>query len=514
MPAHASPRTADEGQPLATARSDDQADAPYLDAMRAYVASHAARLHVPGHKGGSGAPPALLELLGGRALEADVPQLIEGIDVGLGPTALDRSRALAADAWGARRSWFLTNGSTQGNHAVCLALASAGGRIVVQRNAHASTIAGLIAYGGSPVFVAPELDHELGIAHAVTPAAVERALADTPDACAVLVVSPTYYGAVADVAGLAAVAHARGLPLVVDEAWGSHLAFSERLPAHALAQGADVVVTSPHKTLGSLTGSALLHLGHDAAGLLDEEALHRALGLVSSTSPSSLLVASLDATRRHAALHGRELLHELLDALSVIRSALVEVPGLTVFDERAVGCPGVHGLDPLRLTIGVRATGLTGYEMARRLREADRIEVELEGHEVLVALFGMGEPAAEQGARLVEALWRVVDPPARPPGPSPHARWPAAGPLVLTPRAAHMGEQERVSIARAAGRVSSEILAPYPPGIPLVLPGERFTAPVIDRLLAAVRDGAPIRGASDPTLQHVRVVREQVREGA
>ena len=315
---------------IARRAQERQEATPYLDALRRHAARETTRLHVPGHKGGAAADPALRDLIGEQALRADLPLLLEGIDLGPGPTPFEGARRLAAEAWGAARTWLLAGGATQANQAACLLLLGAGGPVVVQRSAHSSTLGALLAYGIEPVFVRPEVDAALGIAHGVTPESVERALARTPGAAGVAIVSPTYYGAVADVSGIARVAHEHGVPLLVDEAWGSHLAFHGDLPGHALACGTDLVVSSPHKTLGSLTGSALLHLGHGATAPATEERVDRALALVSSTSPSSLLLASLDAARRRAAVDGPELLGGLLEGLAAVRHALCDLPGIRV----------------------------------------------------------------------------------------------------------------------------------------------------------------------------------------
>src|SRR3954452_24342853 len=280
-------------------------EAPYFDALRAYAAREPGRFHVPGHKGGPGSDPELLEALG-QALAIDIPALMQGIDAGPEPTPFQEAQRLAAEAWGAKRTWFLGNGASAGNHVTCMALAHMGGEAVVQRNVHSSTIDGLVLSGLRPRFVAPELDPELVIAHCLTADALDRALRETPGAVAAKVVSPTYFGAVADVASLAEVAHSHEVPLIVDEAWGAHLAFHPDLPAHALSLGADLVISSTHKIVGSMTQSAMLHLGQ--GDLLDERVIDRCLTLLESTSPNSLLTASLDAARRQAAAHGEELL--------------------------------------------------------------------------------------------------------------------------------------------------------------------------------------------------------------
>lgn len=485
-----------------------QAETPYLDALREYAEREPGRFNVPGHKGGQGADPGLRAAIGERALALDIPALVEGIDVGTEPTPFQRAQELAAEAWGARRSWFLVNGASQGNHVALLALAHVGSEVVVQRNAHSSTIDALVLSGLRPSFVAPELDQELHIAHCVTPEALDRALADSPGAVAATIVSPTYFGATADVAALAETAHARGVPLVVDESWGAHFAFHDDLPAPALKLGADLVLSSVHKIVGSLTQSAILHLGR--GNRLDEQLVDRCVTLGESTSPNSLLGASLDAARRHAVVNGRELLGETIAALAEVRAAVRQIDGLDVLDERLCGAAGVHAYDPLRLAIDVRGTGTSGYELERLLLERDDVSMELAGENVLIAVFGMGEDATAQGTRLVAALGHVLGelpddgdsahPPFAPPPP-----W---GELAMTPREAFFGPQEVVPAADAVGRVATESLAAYPPGIPNVLPGERLTAETLEYVQQALDHGGKLRGASDRLLRTVRVAIE------
>ena len=498
-------------QPVSGAAAADpaQQNAPYLDALVDYAGRAPARLHVPGHKGGPGADPQLADALGEPALALDVPALTWGIDIGPDPTPFAEAQRLAAEAWGARRCWFLVNGASQGNLVAGMALAHSGASIAVQRNAHSSTIDALILSGMRPVFMRPELDAELRIAHCITPETLDRALAATPDAAGASVVSPTYFGAIADVATLAEVAHSHGVPLIVDEAWGAHLAFHERLPAHALSLGADLVVSSTHKIVGSLTQSAMLHLG--SGELVDEHVVDRCVTLVESTSPSSLLTASLDAARRHAAVHGHELLDETMAAIDATHEAVRAIPGLDVLDERFVGRPGVHDYDPLRLAIDVRGTGATGYELATLLRETDDVQLELAGENVIVAVYGMGERARAQGERLVAALRAVVDRlggdgarPAR-----EFAEPPPWGELVMGAREAFFAPQEVVPAREAVGRVAAESLAAYPPGIPNVLPGERLTAETLDYIQQALELGGSLRGASDRRLRTLRVVAER-----
>jgi lysine decarboxylase len=491
--------------------------APYLEALRSFAARGPRRAMVPGHKGGGAADGGLRDALSEGALALDLPTLVEGVDVAahgeLAP--YERARRLAADAWGARRTWFLTNGASQGNLAACLAIAQRGERVVVQRTVHGSTIDGLVLAGLQPTFVAPEVDGELGLAHCVLPSALDAALAATPGAAAAIVVSPTYYGAAADVAGLARVAHAHGVALVVDEAWGAHLAFCDALPQHALAAGADLVISSTHKHAGSLTQSAMLHLG--AGGRFEEAAVDRALRLITSTSPSSLLLASLDAARRHAAVRGGDLLRAALAELALLRAEIRGIRSLEVLDERVVGSFGVAAIDPLRVCVDVRATGLSGYEVARRMRRDGDLHVELCGEHVVVAVFGLGEDVATSGAGLVAALAaatrsNVGHPPSQRATTDVRravvqlaAPW---GELALSPRAAFLAAPEPVAIAQAEGRIAAECLAAYPPGIPNVLPGERLTAANLATLQRTLAHGGVVRGAADPTLRTVLAVAE------
>ncbi|MBV9196562.1 MAG: aminotransferase class I/II-fold pyridoxal phosphate-dependent enzyme [Solirubrobacterales bacterium] len=501
-------RTDGAGHPAGASREPAaQPTAPYLEAITAYGFRGSARFHVPGHKGGDGADPGLRAALGTRALLLDVPQDIEGIDVGPSPTPYERAERLAAEAYGAERTWFLTNGASQGNHALCLALAPPGTRVVLQRNSHASLIDGLILSGGVPSWVAPEYDPELGMAHGVTPDALARALSRTPDARAAFIVSPTYYGMAADVEGCAEVAHRAGAALIVDNAWGSHFGFHAALPRSPLALGADAMLASTHKIVGSLTQSAMLLVGPGQR--VDTDAVARAVRLVRSTSQSALLMASLDAARRQLAVHGEALLDSTLRAAAHARGALADVPGCAVLGADLVGRPGIAGWDPLRLVIDVRGTGCTGYEVAGALRASYDIYVELATHATLVLVLGLGQPV-DALERLAHDFAETVKAIARP-GQAPALTRPSAAfehEIVLSPREAFLGLSEAVPVGLAVGRISCESVAGYPPGVPALLPGERVTAEVISYLRELTVAGARLHGAADPSFATVRVLTE------
>ena len=489
--------------------SEGQDSTPYVDALLAYSARDPGRFQVPGHKGGPGADPAMRELVGEVGLRNDVPSITEGVDIGPEPTPFQQAQELAAAAWGARRSWFLINGASQGNHTICLALAHSGDRVVVQRNVHSSVIDGLVLSGMRPSFAAPEIDPDLGIAHCLTPDSLAAALDATPGAVAAMVVSPTYFGACADVAALAEVAHRCGVPLAVDEAWGAHLRFHPDLPPDALGAGADVVVSSTHKIVGSLTQAAMLHLGE--GGLIDEAIVDRCVSLVETTSPSALLSGSLDAARRLASVHGEWLLGETLAGIAATREAVEAIPGLAVLDDSLVGQAGIAGWDPLRLAIDVRGTGATGFRVAKVAFELEQaVDFELAAENLVVAIFGLGEPARIAGERLVAALRVAVETlgDGEPEAPQkPLAPPPPWGELAMTPREAFLGPQEVVPFELAGGRIAAESLAAYPPGIPNVLPGERLTPETLEYIAESVNHGGHVRGGSDRLLRTLRVTR-------
>ncbi len=484
-----------------------QPTAPYLEAVTAYGFRGSTRFHVPGHKGGEGADPGLRTALGERALLLDLPQDIEGIDLGPSPTPYECAERLAAEAYGAERTWFLTNGASQGNHALCLALAPPGRRVVIQRNSHASLIDGLVLSGGCPCFVAPEYDSELGMAHGVTPEALQESFARSPDARAAFVVSPTYYGMAADVEACAEVAHRADAALIVDNAWGAHFGFHPSLPESPLRLGADAMIASTHKIVGSLTQSAMLLVG--AGELVDSGALARAVRLVRSTSPSALLMASLDAARRQLAIHGESLLSETIAAAARARAAIDAVPGCAVVGEGFVGRPGIAGWDPLRIVIDVRGTGATGYEVATALRAAYDIHAELATHATLVLVLGLGQPVAPLERLphdLAEIVKRIAVPGEAPPVVRPPTSFEHE--TAIPPRDAFLGESEAVAVEESVGRISCEAVAGYPPGVPALLPGERITAEVIDYLRELTAAGARLHGAADPSFATVRTLIE------
>src|SRR5436305_82463 len=301
------------------------------------------------------------------------------------------------------------------------------------------------------------------MAHGVMPEALAAVLDATEDVRAAFIVSPTYYGMAADVEGCAAVCHERGIPIVVDQAWGPHFGFHPDLPPLALALGADAVLTSTHKLVGSLTQSAMLHVA--PTGRIDIATVGRAVRLVRSTSQSALLLGSLDAARRQLAVHGEALLHETLGVVRGVREKLGTVPGIALIGPELIGRPGVAGWDPLRIVLDVRATGRSGYDVAEALRNSYDVQAELATHATVVLLAGIAESPAvlERMAGDVDETVKAItvagasEALVRAPGALENE-------MVVSPRDAFLGEAEIVAVGDAIGRVSCESIAGYPPG--------------------------------------------------
>ncbi|MFG2875402.1 aminotransferase class I/II-fold pyridoxal phosphate-dependent enzyme [Streptomyces sp. NPDC048337] len=482
----------------------DQLRAPYAEALRAHAGRDWLRLNVPGHAAAPGSE--LSDALGPRVTALDFPPLLDGIDLGA-HTPLDEALELAARAWGARRTWFLTNGASQGNHIASMVAPALGRTLVVQRSVHSSVVDGLVLSGLKAVFVQPSVDPGQGIAHGVTAGEVRAALERTPDAAAVYVVSPSYFGAVADVRALADAAHAAGVPLIVDEAWGSHFGFHPALPEGALALGADLVTSSTHKLAGSLTQSAMLHLAEGPFADRLEPLVDRAFRLVQSTSASALLTASLDLARRALAA-GADRITGSLEAADKIRGVVRALGRFGVVADGFHRFPDITAADPLRIAIDTRVGGITGHEARRLLHRDHQVMVEVATDAAIVAVVGAGSvPDAD---RFVEALHRLPAPLGDPgSGLAERAalRLPRPGPARLTAREAFLSPALVVPAEEAVGRVSADTLAAYPPGIPNVLPGEVITAEAVDFLRrTAAAPGGHVRGALDPDVSRLRVV--------
>jgi arginine/lysine/ornithine decarboxylase len=472
---------------------------PLVEVLRQYQQAGTVPFSCAGHKLGGGADGELVAMLGAELFRADV-----WLDTTSHDRALRAAEALAADAWGADRCFFLGNGSSSGNHAFLLATLDPGDEVIVARDLHKSMLAALILTGARPVYVAPRLHPELGIAVGVHPDDVAAALDAHPAAKLVAVVSPSYFGVAADLPAITRAAHARDVAVYVDEAWGPHFGFHPQLPVAAMAAGADGAVTSTHKMLSSLSQSSILNL---RGARVPAGRVAAAVRLTQTTSPLVPLVASIDACRRQMALGGRQLLDRTLGLAADARRRLSMLPGLRVLDAEALDL-GPRRLDPTKLVIDVAGLGLSGLAAERALRERFAIAPEGSDLSSVILFLTIGDTAASVdqlvgGFTALCAERAVVDA-----GAPPRSSGAAIGPgtQAMTPRDAFFAPARAVPLARAAGEVAAELVTPYPPGIPVLAPGEVITDDKLDYLAGGRANGMYVCGPADPSLATIRVV--------
>ena len=480
--------------------SERQGQAPLFEALCRHNEKNTCNLHIPGHRQGRCIPEGLMFLDNKALFSLDLTELpgLDDLHSPSGPIRL--AQELAAGLYGADRSFFLVNGTSVGLHALLVAIA-AEKQVVVPRNAHRSVLGGLILAGADPVYVTPELIPEFGLASGVAPAVIRTALENNPKAAAVMAVSPNYYGITGDLQGYAEAAHRVDKPLLVDEAHGAHLRFHPALPEDAMACGADAAVQSTHKLGGSLTQSSVLHLQGQR---IEQQGVAAALRLLQTTSPSYLLMVSLDLARRQLALRGKGLLDQALELSYGLRRRLSMIDGLRVLSPEHL--PGGSSLDPTRLVISVRRLGLSGYQVQQLLAERYRVYVEMADAAHVVAIVSIGAAPADC-AGLARAMEDIAVR-ERKTKPIPFLVPPDSFTVLMKPREAWFAKFRQVPLDEAGGRIAAEIIAVYPPGIPVVNPGEKITGDVINYLKSVRKMGLSCHGLADPTLKTISVVVE------
>jgi arginine decarboxylase len=487
----------------------DQTAAPIADAMRAYWEREMLTFSIPAHNGGRGPAPEFTDWAGSSAARFDLP-MSHGVDTRDRAWKVQASaQQLFAEAVGAKQTLFSTNGSSLSAHVAIMTVAGPGETIVMARNGHKSAFAGLVLSGARPVYLDPVYDEELEVAHVPLAADLAAVLDATPEAKAAMVFTPSYYGTAADVEALAAVCHERDIPLVTDDAWGLDYALSGHpdLPKGALEQGSDLAIGSVHKTLSGLSQTSVLSVGSDR---IDSERLQLCFELEESTSTSALLLSSIDGARRQFVREGGQLLDRAVKAARLLRERLAaEVPELRVIGvEELAARPGVAGVDPTHVLIETEPIGLTGYQADDWLRDERQIDVELVDHRRLMALITFAHGEAEVD-RLVRALRDLVDAHRASNGGTTVRKLPSRPQLrteqALLPRDAFFSRAESIDADKSIGRVSAELITPYPPGIPAVAPGEVFNEATLAYLQELVANGGFVEGATDPTLEKLRV---------
>jgi arginine/lysine/ornithine decarboxylase len=483
----------------------DHSRVPVLEALQAFRERGYVPFNPPGHRQGRGVDPRVLDIVGEAVFAADVISLNGLDDRRMSQGVIQHAQELMADAVGAEHTFFSTCGSSLSVKSAMLAVAGPHEKLVVARHAHKSVISGLILSGVSPVWVRPRWDADLHLSHPPGADEVRKAFEREPEAKGMLFVTPTDYGSCGDIQAVAEVCHEFDRPLIVDEAWGAHLPFHPDLPPWAMNADADLCVTSVHKSGSAVEQSSVFHLQGDR---VDPKVLKAREDLLGTTSATSLVYLTLDGWRRQMVQHGHELLSAALALALDVRSRIDELPGLRVMGEEFVGPRLAKSTDPLKVVVDVSGLGISGYQAADWLREHQRVTVGLSDHRRVVAhlTYADNERTASVLLKALEALTKGAE---QLPAPTP-VHLPAPGELeletVMLPRDAFFGEAAQVSAEDAIGRIAAEMITPYPPGAPAVLPGEVITGEVLDYLRSGLAAGMEIPDAADPELKSVRVV--------
>lgn len=491
----------------------EQYETPFFDAVLKYINDKTLTFHVPGHQQGRGAAEKLINFIGMNVLAADVTQVPGLDDLHQPKDSLLKAQILTAKAYGADKSYFLINGSSSGNHAMIISSVRHGEKIIMPRNVHRSVIGALILSGAVPVFVEPEFDEGMQVDHTITKEKLEIALNNHPDAVAVMIISPTYYGATADLPELINLIHSKGKIALVDEAWGAHLNFHPDLPVSATEAGADLCINSTHKLSLGVSQTSMLH---KKGNLVDTRRLESALRLFLSTSPNGLMLISMDIARMQMATEGKKLLERTINLAKWGRDEINNVPGLHCYGDEIIGRPGVYDFDLTRLVITAKEIGFTGYQLENLLRQKHNIQIEMSDLFNIVALITVGH-SMQDLEKLILALKDITKNEKRAEdlketylfdkklGLSVSAPdWPMQR---MTPRDAFMEAFEEIEFRKSCGRVCAELVTPYPPGIPILCPGEEISKEIIDYLCMELEAGIKIQGSFDPELKMIRVIK-------
>lgn len=482
--------------------------APLVSALQSSAKQSAASFHFPGHNRGRAAPPPLTQLIGLQPFVHDLPELPELGNLFSPEGPILEAQKQAAKLFGSSDTWFLVGGTTCGIQAAIMATCSPGKYLILPRNSHISAISAMVLSGAIPMYIIPEYDYEWDIAGGVTPPQVEEAIKELElkghKAAAVFVTSPTYHGICSNLSEISKLCHSHGIPLIVDEAHGAHLGFHPKLPQSALQQGADIAVQSTHKVLCSLTQSSMLHLSGDN---VNRERISRCLQILQSSSPSYLLLASLDAARAQLSENPETIFNNALDLANEAKLLVKKITGISVLDFSSF--PSLPAIDPLRLTTGFWQLGLSGYEADEILYSYQSIICELVGTRSTTFAINLGT-SQDQIERLVKGMEYLsatcisiqeIEEKVASENLAPFADIT----ISLNPRDAFFSSKRNMKIEESVGKVCGELICPYPPGIPLMIPGELITKEALDYLLYVRSKGAIITGASDPFLSSIVV---------
>ncbi|CAO2817869.1 unnamed protein product [Amaranthus hypochondriacus] len=476
---------------------------PLVSALKTAAEENAASFHFPGHNRGRAAPSSLTELIGRRPFLHDLPELPELDNLFAPEGPILEAQKLAAEVFGASETWFLVGGTTCGIQAAIMSTCSPGETLILPRNSHISVISAMVLSGAVPKYIFPYYDYDWDIASAVSTSEVKRAIKELESRgqkpAAVFITSPTYHGICSNLKEIADLCHSQDIPLIVDEAHGAHFGFHLELPLSALQQGADVAVQSTHKVLCSLTQSSMLHL---SGKLVDRGKICRSLQTLQSTSPSYLLLASLDA----AVAQLREdptIFDNVINFAMEAKTTIEQIRGLSVLD--FPNFSEFPAIDPLRVTLGFYDLSISGYEADDFLFNDQRVISELTGSHSVTFPFTIGT-CREHVDRLILGVKNLSSSfhlhQRKKEGTKKHGDLKPFQDISveLTPREAFFANKRRITIEDSIGKVCGELICPYPPGIPVMIPGERISERALSVLLQAKACGATLSGASDPDL--------------
>lgn len=484
----------------------DHRRTPLFTALRNHAEQEPIQFHIPGHKKGVGSDPEFRSFIGDNALSIDLINIAPLDDLHQPTGVIEEAQQLAADAFGADYTYFSVQGTSGAIITMILSVCAPGDKIIIPRNIHKSVLSAIIFAGARPVFISPARDKNLGIDHGITTRSVKRALERHPDAKAVLVINPTYYGICANLKEIVDLVHSYDIPVLVDEAHGVLIHFNNKLPMSAMEAGADMAATSVHKLGGSMTQSSVLNV---KTGLVNPQRIQTILSMLTTTSTSYILLASLDTSRRHLALYGQEIADLAIELANETRDAINQIPGLYCFGSEILGDEATFDYDPTKVTIHVRHLGITGYDTENWLREHFNLEIEMSDMYNILCLITPGD-TAETVQKLIIALKTLSETffegaEAR----ELVVKIPEIPQLSLTPRDAFYAETELIAFKESAGRIIAEFIYVYPPGIPILLPGEVISQKNIDYIVEHVEVGLPVKGPEDRTIEYVKVIVEE-----
>ncbi|WP_445933605.1 aminotransferase class I/II-fold pyridoxal phosphate-dependent enzyme [Paenibacillus doosanensis] len=483
----------------------DHSRTPLFSALKQHAERNPIQFHIPGHKKGVGMDPEYRQFIGDNALSIDLINIAPLDDLHQPTGVIEESQRLAADAFGADHTFFSVQGTSGAIMTMILTVCSQGDKIIVPRNVHKSVMAAIIFAGAKPVFISPVRDENLGIDHGITTRSVRRALERHPDAKAVLVINPTYYGVCANLKEIVELVHSYNMPVLVDEAHGVLIHFSDKLPMSAMEAGADMAATSVHKLGGSMTQSSVLNVKE---GRINARRVKTIISMLTTTSTSYILLASLDTARRHLALNGKQMAEQAIELAHYARRSINEIAGMSCFGEEILGKEATYDYDPTKINVHVRHLGITGYDAENWLREHYNIEVELSDLYNILCLITPGD-TKENVDTLLEALREL----SRQNYNIRQAnelviKIPKIPQLTLTPRDAFYGDTEIIPFKESADRIIAEFIYVYPPGIPILLPGEVISQDLIDYITEHVEVGLPVKGPEDRSIENVKVIVE------